>query len=780
MENAIQNIDVDLTEDRPFLGFSPNLLRKINEFDFSMRAANCMRRESILYIGDLVKRTEAEMLRMPNLGRKTFFEIRDFLDMFGLRFGMEIPNWPPENIEELSKALHAGNLESQQDLHIEEPEDEAAIIENYTNMGLLKKVDLIRLSVRAANCLQKENIILIGDLVQRSESELLNTPNFGRRTLNELRDILATMNLKFGMDLRHWPLPNIESISAHYNDQLYHDLLSHQDEPLKEAFSRTMESIANPRHVFIMEARFGLKGKPLTLEDTAQGLGVTRERVRQIQKKTTQSILKNELWDDTLRIRINKLLTCRSNPLYLDAIGVEDPWFKGFEDNETLLENVLSAFSEMESLNFLTINGRRIIALLSEDDWRNIKYELINILEHTLDHGHTIEDIELLVDSKLMHYGSPELSGLLFEQLSKDLNFSYVDGEMALVSVGNTLANHLRAILETAERPLHFEEIVVLYEQKFGIPVSSSYVHSCLVSHDFLLFDRGTYGLPKHLDIPQHQQDAIRTRLEEIILAGSPNRQWHSRDLIEHLDPSLINRSRPGKYLINVILKPSKILRYLGKWSWKIKSSGDEIVERLYIKRAVYNALKQAGTSLHTDELQNLVSQSRGIGENFCVHPNELFSKIDPSTWGLLERDFILSLNEWEKIKVTLFDLMQTRLRAFHKSELLSVLRDYYLSEDITDNHILGVMMSDSRFKAWHGGFVGLVGWEGPGRKTIDKVMKEIAESTSDSISTDEIINKARTLLGREFNRNMANVYLNKYGLIYDRDADFWKKVQSS
>jgi DNA-directed RNA polymerase subunit alpha len=93
-------------EERPSeLPFNKNLLRKVDELELSVRSANCLKNDNIVYIGDLVQKTEAEMLRTPNFGRKSLNEIKEVLAQMGLHLGMEITNWPPENIEELAKRL---------------------------------------------------------------------------------------------------------------------------------------------------------------------------------------------------------------------------------------------------------------------------------------------------------------------------------------------------------------------------------------------------------------------------------------------------------------------------------------------------------------------------------------------------------------------------------------------------------------------------------------------------------------------------------------------------
>jgi DNA-directed RNA polymerase subunit alpha len=75
---------------------------------------------------------------------------------------------------------------------------------------LLRPVDDLELTVRSANCLKAENIYFIGDLIQRSETELLRTPNLGRKSLNEIKDVLASKGLSLGMKIENWPPPGLE------------------------------------------------------------------------------------------------------------------------------------------------------------------------------------------------------------------------------------------------------------------------------------------------------------------------------------------------------------------------------------------------------------------------------------------------------------------------------------------------------------------------------------------------------------------------------------------
>ncbi len=87
------------------LPFNRNLLRKVEELELSVRSANCLKNDNIIYIGDLVQKTENEMLKTPNFGRKSLNEIKQVLEEMGLHLGIKVEEWPPENIEELAKTL---------------------------------------------------------------------------------------------------------------------------------------------------------------------------------------------------------------------------------------------------------------------------------------------------------------------------------------------------------------------------------------------------------------------------------------------------------------------------------------------------------------------------------------------------------------------------------------------------------------------------------------------------------------------------------------------------
>jgi DNA-directed RNA polymerase subunit alpha len=87
------------------IDINPHLLMKVDELELSVRSANCLKNENIVYIGDLVQKSEGEMLKTPNFGRKSLNEIKELLGQMGLGLGMRLENWPPENIEDLARRM---------------------------------------------------------------------------------------------------------------------------------------------------------------------------------------------------------------------------------------------------------------------------------------------------------------------------------------------------------------------------------------------------------------------------------------------------------------------------------------------------------------------------------------------------------------------------------------------------------------------------------------------------------------------------------------------------
>lgn len=100
---TIEEENIEETSSEDLLQFDPRLLKRVDHLEVSVRAQNCLKHDNITYVGDLVIKSEADMLKTPNFGRKSLSELSELLESMGLSFGMDVPGWPPANIEELAK-----------------------------------------------------------------------------------------------------------------------------------------------------------------------------------------------------------------------------------------------------------------------------------------------------------------------------------------------------------------------------------------------------------------------------------------------------------------------------------------------------------------------------------------------------------------------------------------------------------------------------------------------------------------------------------------------------
>lgn len=97
--------DEQVEPDKTETEIDPILIRPVDDLELTVRSANCLKAENIYYIGDLIQRTEVELLKTPNLGKKSLTEIKDVLGTHGLSLGMRLENWPPANLREERKTI---------------------------------------------------------------------------------------------------------------------------------------------------------------------------------------------------------------------------------------------------------------------------------------------------------------------------------------------------------------------------------------------------------------------------------------------------------------------------------------------------------------------------------------------------------------------------------------------------------------------------------------------------------------------------------------------------
>jgi len=176
------NLFDEIRESRRSRNFPPVMLKPVGDLGLSDGALAWLSKNNIWHVGDLVQKSEGQLRDLPDFDL-FFIEIRDHLTPLGLQFGMEVQGWPAIPPQ------------------------------------LLTRIDDLELSVRAANCLKNEGIKYVGELVLKSEAELLRAPNFGRKGVDEIRGVLAEMGLRLGLEANDWQPGDIENIAWRFSNR---------------------------------------------------------------------------------------------------------------------------------------------------------------------------------------------------------------------------------------------------------------------------------------------------------------------------------------------------------------------------------------------------------------------------------------------------------------------------------------------------------------------------------------------------------------------------------
>ncbi len=808
----------DIENPKELLEIAPRWLldMHISHLECTVRLRNVIATQAIYFVNDLKKYSVEDWLHLPNMGRKSLRDLSDIIikavldgpppskdaatmadngctinssnDLSNTQSRFQtLPNWvnaylfqhPDQNDIFLENAIsndetfleHCHKLDGPTIIEIEnwkfdyllkyvDNENPIELLEICPQWLLEMDIGYFECDTRLRNTITKYNIKFLNDFGQYSAYDLFRLKNFGRKSFTGLAASIKKAVVK-------GPPP-----SGLTSKELSNGKSGFSNTNLYTEFNRSVEKIKKDSDRVILEQRIGVNGPVKTLQEIAETLGITRERVRQIQKKVISKMIDKEYWDDYLAIRINELMDDPREPVFLDTLSREDSWFSGFEGDEDLLRNIIIHFSHTDR-KCLAINNRLVLSNIDSEIWDAIKKEIVKDLEYSLDLGYTYEDIHMLIESKLSHYKSIELSDLLFDEISPKFNFTNIDNEIVLSSIGNTLSSHLKAILDESPNPMHYSEIHKIYTEKYGIDVSERNIHARLSYGDFILFNRGTFGNKKHISIEEYEQEEIIEKAETF-LENNSGRQCHIDEILKHIDGD-----RTKKWEINYVLQKSRKLSYLGKLVW-IYGACDADNLRLPVRETVATILRDNGHPMHIDALEREISKVRSVSKDFAMNlqPNDIFSRTDPSTWGLLSRDFVLTETEWKDVKMQLFEHLSRSKSALHTSELNKLLAELKLDRNVTLGHAVGVLTADERFRKWRGGFIGLSSWETCGRLTINEAAEIVlSQIRSTQFSTDMFETALQELLGYQFEKNRLAPLLNEKGYEHNQDTKLWKKA---
>lgn len=607
---------------------------------------------------------------------------------------------------------------------------------------------LEKMPVRVSNVFEKAEIKTVQDLSTWSSDALIRLRNFGRSSLQDVLEILNSA-------LNKGPIYFVNYGEIPRSDRLLTEV--------QRSFSFFTE-----RERDILVRRLGFETTPETLQEIATSYEVTRERIRQIEKKTTEKWIRESYWDDVLEQRITRLIIGRNFPLPVAGIEAIDQWFEGISSHLVFFRNLVKTVCK-DRLHLIKIDELYYFSLIDQDSWEHIVSEARVLLSSSIGQEWNENYARSLVQG-LLPSNAKEFGHLLWDNSSKLCLFtSNAAGSRTLTSYGRAAEQLVEAILTEAELPLHYSEIAERSRIKLGKELEIRRAHNAAANVGFL-FDRGTYGLSKHLPFSNEEMQSVLCLAEDIVCLESPGRQWHTSEILSELSERLDGTfEKLNKYLLDIILSKSTMIRSLKRMTWDIAGQDSDEESRIDIHQAVIAIVKDAGRPLARSEIKGRLLAVRGVGDFFQIHLVDPLIRVQPGVWGIKDRDVPLSRSEQQELVEELVVKLHSKQSGIHTNELSSILD----LKDCSPDAFLSIAIQDDRVKQARR-YIYLKEWGHPRRKTIAQTILDILEITTQPISLDEIVVSVEKAIGRKCERTSIYHSLRALEASFDNKTKTW------
>lgn len=654
---------------------------------------------------------------------------------------------------------------------------------------LSRKFETIDVSVRVTNVFVNMNIVTISDLAKVTLEDLLDTRNFGRKSVNDLLGALQSA-LNEGptaappYDLRYGDFQANSLVqSADQNDAQPDDDLA-DNKPLAQFGQRSLiDAIRLSLQRFdertreIVFRRMGLGQRSETLQELGDRFGVTRERIRQIESKAIGRLIKRETWDDDLTAKLSSIVKGRSMPLPLRGIEGADSWFEGLGSEGEALAYLLENLSETQ-VSIVEIDGTQYLGVLSQREWDEAAQSACRLLESGVEQNWSFTHSRALVTA-LLPERCGEFRELLWEQAARKAHFIERDGTSVLSGYGRGAENFVYAALSSSPHPIHYSEIPALVATQYDHEIDVRRAHNAAAEIG-LLFGRGLYGLDKHISLSEETMKQLAEEASQVIVEGPAGRQWHCAELVAELvERDIADSSKVDKYLLNIALKRSNGLKHLGRLVWSLADEASESdTYRIDIRQAIIVALEEAGGPLSTGDIKERVSASRGVDKLFQMYPYDPVIRVAPGVWGLNDRDLPIKRGDQGRFLDTLVELLRDRGSGLHYAELdrSTALKSWGLSVTA----FFSLATADPRLRVSTGRYLYLDEWGGPRRESLGQAVRGVLLESDHPLEMAEIVERVSGRLKRSVERPAVSSQLQAAEARYNPLEGTWSMAQGS
>ena len=228
-------------------------------------------------------------------------------------------------------------------------------------------------------------------------------------------------------------------------------------------------------------------------------------------------------------------------------------------------------------------------------------------------------------------------------------------------------------------------------------------------------------------------------------------------------------------YKLSIILHKSALLTYLGKLVWALKTSPSSD-ERLNQIDLVMSVISREGKPLTSQRIRECMKSYRGLSRNMQLNPNGELIRISAKEWGLASRDLDCSREVIDDALDCIQAHLEQHTKALHLSEIVPVIEDWGLTckDSNLSYPIFSFCQTDTRFKSWQGGLVGLSSWSEPNRHTVTSAVKTILTPNLNSITLEQFHSQLEDKVGRRVEKSLLSGILSNSELVYDSKLRIW------
>lgn len=640
----------------------------------------------------------------------------------------------------------------------------------------------VNLTVRCANALRAQSFDRVSDLVGVTPNDYMCFPNMGKKTVADLAEALWK-EAKKGPNISSERDEFIEAIShsaeessqEHSPESHSADMPAHH-RSFRAAFAASLADLPDNQRSIIYK-RVGIDCERLTLQDVAEEINLTRERVRQIESKAVQLFKEDSVWESQFLPRIAKIIDDRDDPMPVASIGVFDAWFEGVVDLLPQFNFILARVFD-DRYCVLRINGCDFVTKLSQSDWNQVLRVATNTLERAVGNNLSKNELRVLIQDLLVTDGRELASELWSTVQSLALFAPDQNGVQRLVAMGMSAESLVAATLAGSDRPLHFTEIPARVEVMFGRKIELRRAHSAAANQGLLL-GRGTFGVARHYPLSTVEKEMLNAETSEIILSGPIDRQWSCFELVKALaSRELPFSERIDQYVLNIALQDEPSVSNLGRLVWtRSGTRPSTTADRIDVMQAVMTVLANYGAPMTRNEIRRALLDERGLSGYFQLNSRGSLVRVSSDKWGILERDIDLTHEERKTLRDHAENLMEQSQAGFHSDEIMDVLlpRMPAIAKVSNSHALVSILLIDERFRTSMSGYVYLKSWEGPRRMShSDAIIEVLRQAKGHGMPGPEIARRATMLLGREIDKTSVYAAFRLCSAKFDEHSGTW------